>query len=439
MPTRSSTSPKLEFEAGELAAARRWWERYLELDARSEWARQGGAGDPVRGPADARGTPGDGLPLRRAGGRGGDGAAGARRGRADGFAGDDGGGAGAGGGGARGWRASSSATWRGGAQGVRKPPPRAETRDAGVSRGGGGAGGAGAAGDRRQVDGRAGGEHGGGRAQGRSRGSSASAIRSIRRGGRSSSGPRHLEGLATPALIVQGTRDPSGRGRRWRAIALSPAIRVLWLEDGDHDLRPRKAVSGFTAADAPATHGAGGGGVGGRLRLTRRLMRIATFNVNNVVKRLANLLEWLAETAPDVVCLQELKAHGRRLSGGGAGGGGLRRGLARAADVERGGDPLAGRRAGHDAGRAAGRSGRRAGALHRGGGGGGAGRLPLCAERQPAAGAEVRLQAGLARAASRRMRRSCWRRGCRWCWPGTTTSCRSRGTSIRPPPTTGTR
>ena len=37
-------------------------------------------------------------------------------------------------------------------------------------------------------------------------------------------------------------------------------------------------------------------------------MRIATFNVNNVVKRLANLLAWLEETAPDVVCLQELKA-----------------------------------------------------------------------------------------------------------------------------------
>jgi len=36
-------------------------------------------------------------------------------------------------------------------------------------------------------------------------------------------------------------------------------------------------------------------------------MRIATFNVNNVVKRLANLLAWLEETAPDVVCLQELK------------------------------------------------------------------------------------------------------------------------------------
>jgi exodeoxyribonuclease-3 len=37
-------------------------------------------------------------------------------------------------------------------------------------------------------------------------------------------------------------------------------------------------------------------------------MRIATFNINNVVKRLANLIAWLDETAPDVVCLQELKA-----------------------------------------------------------------------------------------------------------------------------------
>lgn len=37
-------------------------------------------------------------------------------------------------------------------------------------------------------------------------------------------------------------------------------------------------------------------------------MRIATYNVNNVVKRLDGLLAWLAETAPDAVCLQELKA-----------------------------------------------------------------------------------------------------------------------------------
>jgi len=37
-------------------------------------------------------------------------------------------------------------------------------------------------------------------------------------------------------------------------------------------------------------------------------MRIATFNVNGITSRLPALLAWLAETRPDVVCLQELKA-----------------------------------------------------------------------------------------------------------------------------------
>ena len=37
-------------------------------------------------------------------------------------------------------------------------------------------------------------------------------------------------------------------------------------------------------------------------------MRIATFNVNGINGRLALLLDWLAETRPDVACLQELKA-----------------------------------------------------------------------------------------------------------------------------------
>jgi exodeoxyribonuclease-3 len=36
-------------------------------------------------------------------------------------------------------------------------------------------------------------------------------------------------------------------------------------------------------------------------------MRIATFNVNDVNRRLPNLLQWLQQAAPDVVCLQELK------------------------------------------------------------------------------------------------------------------------------------
>ncbi len=37
-------------------------------------------------------------------------------------------------------------------------------------------------------------------------------------------------------------------------------------------------------------------------------MIVATFNINDVVKRLPNLLEWLERESPDVVCLQELKA-----------------------------------------------------------------------------------------------------------------------------------
>ena len=37
-------------------------------------------------------------------------------------------------------------------------------------------------------------------------------------------------------------------------------------------------------------------------------MKIATFNVNGITARLPRLLEWLAETSPDIVCLQELKA-----------------------------------------------------------------------------------------------------------------------------------
>ena len=37
-------------------------------------------------------------------------------------------------------------------------------------------------------------------------------------------------------------------------------------------------------------------------------MQIVTYNINGISARLPNLLRWLAETSPDVVCLQELKA-----------------------------------------------------------------------------------------------------------------------------------
>jgi exodeoxyribonuclease-3 len=38
------------------------------------------------------------------------------------------------------------------------------------------------------------------------------------------------------------------------------------------------------------------------------LMRIVTYNVNSINARLPNMLRWLQETTPDIVCLQELKA-----------------------------------------------------------------------------------------------------------------------------------
>lgn len=41
-------------------------------------------------------------------------------------------------------------------------------------------------------------------------------------------------------------------------------------------------------------------------------MKIATFNINGVNTRLANLLAWLGDASPDVVCLQELKATTER-------------------------------------------------------------------------------------------------------------------------------
>lgn len=59
----------------------------------------------------------------------------------------------------------------------------------------------------------------------------------------------HLADLKTPTLIVQGTRDALGSQADVAKYHLSSAIEFLWLEDGDHDLKPRKSVSGLTAAD----------------------------------------------------------------------------------------------------------------------------------------------------------------------------------------------
>lgn len=59
----------------------------------------------------------------------------------------------------------------------------------------------------------------------------------------------HLAALTTKTLIVQGTRDPLGTREDVQGYTLSSAIQLVWAEDGDHSLAPRKR-SGRTEAQA---------------------------------------------------------------------------------------------------------------------------------------------------------------------------------------------
>ena len=49
----------------------------------------------------------------------------------------------------------------------------------------------------------------------------------------------HLAKLCTPALILQGTRDPFGKPDEVEHWPLSEQIRVRFIEDGDHSFKPR--------------------------------------------------------------------------------------------------------------------------------------------------------------------------------------------------------
>ena len=74
---------------------------------------------------------------------------------------------------------------------------------------------------------------------------------------------QHLRALTCPTLIVQGERDPFGTRAEVEALPLSPAIRIAWLPDGDHDFRAPRALrradrdSLTDAADAMAAFGIG--------------------------------------------------------------------------------------------------------------------------------------------------------------------------------------
>lgn len=73
---------------------------------------------------------------------------------------------------------------------------------------------------------------------------------------------------------------PESTALLWRTISHCPSGR---LEKEEH-----------TETDMPARG---------------RSLKVATFNINNINKRLNNLLAWLAKAKPDVVSLQELKAE----------------------------------------------------------------------------------------------------------------------------------
>lgn len=62
----------------------------------------------------------------------------------------------------------------------------------------------------------------------------------------------HLENIKTPTLICQGERDALGDRAAVADLKLSRAISTVWLPDGDHDLKPRKA-SGLAHAENLAT------------------------------------------------------------------------------------------------------------------------------------------------------------------------------------------
>ena len=55
----------------------------------------------------------------------------------------------------------------------------------------------------------------------------------------------HLANLETPALMVQGERDPFGSRQEVETYPLSKTIRMAWIRDGDHSFKPR-AASGVT-------------------------------------------------------------------------------------------------------------------------------------------------------------------------------------------------
>jgi len=59
---------------------------------------------------------------------------------------------------------------------------------------------------------------------------------------------KHLAALRTPALIIQGERDPFGTPSDVAGYELSPSIEIAWL-GGDHSYKPRERENVARAVD----------------------------------------------------------------------------------------------------------------------------------------------------------------------------------------------
>src|ERR1700719_1593504 len=107
------------------------------------------------------------------------------------------------------------------------------------------------------------------------------------------------EPLTVPSRIDKSLTDPPRR-RLWTSRTDSS----MHSSRGFPFLSTDKTIpAGTTNSVVPL------GDASGQRRAERDLVKVATFNINNINKRLDNLLAWLAKAEPDVVSLQELKAE----------------------------------------------------------------------------------------------------------------------------------
>ena len=179
--------------------------------------------------------------------------------------------------------------------------------------------------------------------------------------------------IAALSVARSATHDTAFCSTAEQMVAAQPlASKCGFRRLAKHDRTWRVAGDGKAEASAAVVET-----VAGRASLGHHRMKIATFNVNGVNGRLPVLLRWLDEAAPDVVCLQELKAPQERFPLAAideAGYGAIWHGQKSwngVAILARGAEPIETRRG------PAGRSGGHAQPLYRGGGRRRPGRLPL--------------------------------------------------------------